>query len=150
MKIAYAMNRTEKQLRAAGVVADKYYLDNDHSGLQERLDMILAIAPGVTIEVVSMADFGRGRAQLKAVKAIEDAGGKILVRDAGAPAGFGGRPPSTEWPSEAALTDALIIWDALPAPEALALIKRKHGVDTNRNHMNHQRRKRARAKLAKD
>lgn len=148
MRIAYAMSRTEKQLRAAGIVADKYYLDNDHSGMRKRLDMILAIAPGVIVEVASMADLGRGRSQLKAVKAIEAAGGTIVVKSNEAPAGVGGRPQTTQWPSDEALTDALVIWDALPEPEALALIKRKHGVDTDRNHLNYQRRKRARAIMA--
>lgn len=150
MIIAYAMNMTEKQLRAAGIVADKYYLDNDHSGLRARLDMIIAIAPGVRVEVMTMAHFGRGRAQLKAVRSIEKAGGVIVVKGNGAPAGVGGRPPATGWPSDAALTGALVIWDALPGPEALAEIERQYGVETDRNHMNHQRRKRARAKLAKD
>jgi hypothetical protein len=148
MKIAYAMNRTEKQMRAAGVVADKYYMDNDMSCLQERLDMVKAVAPGVTVEVLTMADLGRGRAQLKAVRSIEAAGGKIVVVGDGAPAGAGGRPQADKWPSDEALTDALVIWDALPAPEALKLIKRNYGVETTRNRMNHQRKKRAAAKLA--
>lgn len=59
------------------------------------------------------------------------------------------RPMTPEWPSDEVLDQALFIWDALPAKEALAMIERRHGVKTNRNHMNHQRRKRARAKLGK-
>jgi hypothetical protein len=53
----------------------------------------------------------------------------------------------TEWPPKAALDRALFIFDALPAPQALALIEKDLGVETNRNHMNHQRRKLARAQL---
>jgi hypothetical protein len=147
MKIAYGMNRTEKQFRAAGVEADKFYLDNKMTGMRERLDMIVAAAKGVTVVVLSLADFGTGKAQQKAVRSIKATGATLEVAGDGLPASVGGRPSGTEWPSDEVLDRALIIWDALPAPQALALIEKDLGVVTNRNHMNHQRRKRARAKL---
>lgn len=147
MKIAYGMNRTEKQFRAAGVEADKFYLDNKMSGMRERLDMMIAAGKGVTVVVLSLADFGTGKAQQKAIRAVKATGAALEVAGDGLPASVGGRPSSTEWPSDEALTRALVIWDALPAPQALALIEKDLGVVTNRNHMNHQRRKRARAKL---
>lgn len=150
MKIAYGMNRTEKQFRAAGVEADKFYLDNKMSGMRERLDMMIAAGKGVTVIVLSLADFGTGKAQQKAIRSIKATGAALEVAGDGLPASVGGRPSGTEWPSDEALTRALVIWDALPAPQALALIEKDLGVVMNRNHMNHQRRKRARAKLAKD
>ena len=151
MIIAYGMNRTEKQFSAAGVKADKFYLDNSMSGMRERLDMILvACNKKATIVVLSLSDFGTGKAQRRAIRSIEDTGAKIEVAGDGLPASVGGRPSGTEWPSAAALERALVIFDALPSPQALAMIEKDLGVKTNRNHMNHQRRKRARAKLAKD
>lgn len=147
MKVAYGMNRTRKEMDAAGVKAEKYFLDNKVSGMQERLDLVHAVKKGVTVVVLSMADFGKGMAQRKIVKAIEKAGGKIEVMEDGSPAAVGGRPLGVRWPSDEALKDALVIWDALPAKEALAMIEKRHGVKADRNHMNHQRRKRALAKL---
>lgn len=137
---AYGMNRTESQFKKLDIFPKKFFIDNKSSGLQERLDLMLTLREGDTVVVLSLADFGSGTSQTKAVNAIEAKGAKIEV--AGGPVAKLGRPGSVKW-KKSDLDTALEYWGVLPEKEALAAIKRDFKIETDRNHMNYQKRLRA-------
>lgn len=79
MKIAYGLNRREKQFVGLDIVPGKYFIDTDETKQSEREAMLRCVVDGVTVVVLSMADLGRGAGQASIVKAIEEAGGKVLL-----------------------------------------------------------------------
>lgn len=141
MNIAYGYNRKPKDFKNLDITDDKFFLDNDLSGSQERLDMLMAIREGDTVVLLSMADLGKGQSQNKAVAAIEATGATIKVHDAVVKKGKSGRPQTVTFASDADLEKALSYWRSLPEKDALALIERDFKVFPDRNRMNYLNRK---------
>jgi len=143
MRAGYGYNRKEKDFDDLNISKDKIFIDNKFSGLQARLDMLLSFRghKGITVVLLSMADLGNGKSQLKAVAAIEAAGATIEVQEAPTPKGVMGRPKTVEFASDADLQKALEIWDMLPAKEALSQIGKQFDVWPDRNRMNYLKRK---------
>lgn len=81
MKIAYGLNRREKEFAGMDIYPGKFFIDTKESGQAEREAMLLCVKPGVTVVVLSMADLGRGAGQVSIVKAIEAAGGTVEARE---------------------------------------------------------------------
>ncbi|MGL4490531.1 MAG: hypothetical protein ACRCU5_13925 [Rhizobiaceae bacterium] len=79
MKIAYGLNRREKDFAGLEIVTGKYFIDTDTTDQSEREAMLHCVSNGVTVVVLSMVDLGRGAGQVSIVKAIDAAGGKVLL-----------------------------------------------------------------------
>ena len=141
MRAAYGYNRKEKDFANLNISDGKIWIDNKLTGLEQRMDMLLSIREGVTVVLLSMADLGKGKSQLKAIAAIEATGATIEFQEVAAPKGVMGRPKTVEFASDADLQKALQIWDMLPAKEALALIGKQFDVWPDRNRMNYLKRK---------
>lgn len=141
MNIAYGYNRKPKDFKNLDIADGKFFLDNDFSRSQERLDMLMAIQEGDTVVLLSMADLGKGQSQKKAVAAIEATGATIKVQEDEAPKGKSGRPQTVNFASDDDLEKALSYWRNLPEKDALALIKRDFNLSPNRNRMNYLARK---------
>lgn len=146
MRLAYGYNRKEKDFAKLSITAGKFFIDNKFSGLQERLDMMQTLREGATVVLLSMADLGKGKAQLKAVAAIEATGAIIEVQSnsINAPAEMG-RPKTVVFDSDEDLKSALEIWAVLPEKEALIQIGRQFDKFPNRNRMNYLVRKDAKS-----
>lgn len=82
MRIAFGLNRREKEFSGLDIYPGKFFIDTKESGQLEREAMLHTVKKGVTVVVLSMADLGRGAGQVSIVKAIESAGGSIEVREA--------------------------------------------------------------------
>lgn len=146
MRKAYGMNRTAREFANCGIEGEKFFLDTDATMGQARLDLLLSLQKGDVVVVLTMADFGKGKAQLKAVAAIRKTGAAIEVVDE-EPA-KSGRPSGIEWTPEK-LNRALYLWGVLSEKDALLRIKIELGIETARNHMNYQKRKAAAELLKK-
>lgn len=140
MRIAYGMNRTKKEFAKLDISGEKFFLDNSLTGLQERLDMLMALREGDIVVLLSMADLGKGKSQIKAVEAIKATGAELEVLESAAPQGVMGRPKTVEFANDADLQKALEIWDMLPNKEALAMIEKQFKVSPDRNRMNYLKR----------
>lgn len=143
MRLAYGYNRKEKDFAELNITAGKFFLDNKHSGFGERLDMIKCCREGVTVVVLSMADFGKGRSQNKIVNAIKGTGASLEVVEGNTPKGDAGRPGTVNFDTDEDLKEALFIWSAMPDKAALAEIGKRFGKWPDRNRMNYLKRKSA-------
>lgn len=143
MRLAYGMNRTKKQFEGLDIPANKFFLDTDETKFSKRLLMVQSCKEGVTVVVLSMADFGKGRSQNKIVNAIQATGAVLDVVEGDAPKGDAGRPTTVNFDSDNDLKDALLIWAAMPDKAALEEIGRRFDKWPDRNRMNYLKRKSA-------
>jgi len=82
MRIAIGLNRKEKDFDGMGISAGKFFIGDKNNIDDEKEAALFCIRPGVEVVVLSKADLGRGMGQVNYIKAIEKAGGVLIVCEA--------------------------------------------------------------------
>ena len=150
-KVAYGVNRSDRDFRNLGVPIDKIFIDNKMTGEEEKRAMFAAIDEGVVVVVLSMGDFGKGAGAKRFKDAILAKGATIegpddrddpLPRKSGR-RGIGFTPEQVDW--------ACALWlDPLRSERSvLARIKTETEIEANRDQMNYLCRRKPKLKASK-
>ena len=81
MKIAIGLNRKEKDFVGIDISAGKFFIGDKNNIEAEKEAALFCVRPGVEAVVLSKADLGRGMGQVNYIKAIEKAGGVLIVHE---------------------------------------------------------------------
>lgn len=151
-RIAYGVNRRDKDFRLLGVPLDKIFIDNNLTDGEEKRAMVATCRDDVTVVVLSMGDFGKGAGAKRFKDAILATGAIIegpddrddpLPKKTG-PRGLGFTDEQVDW--------ACALWlDPLRSERSvLARIKDETEIEANRDQMNYLCRRKPKLKAAKE
>lgn len=150
-KVAYGVNRSDKDFRNLGVPVGKIFIDNRQTGEEEKRALFAALREGVVVVVLSMGDLGKGAGAKRFKDAILKTGATIegpddrddpLPKKAGR-RGIGFTPEQVDW--------ACAMWlDPLRSENSVLIrVKDETGIEANRHQMNYLCRRKPKLKASK-